>query len=544
MSPDALRRLLAGALAASAVALGAPGADGTAAPACAAGRFVTGAPLLPEGAAGGDVVEIAAGKIAIEGACGPADVRLAAGAAGTTRVKASFKRCRGAPGKVKLVATLDAACRGISGTVKAARTKPRWRQGFAGALDESVAACAWAPGARAAAPPAEARAARRRLVPNTPARQEGFFLALWGLVSTEYLYPDFRGVDWDAVRTRVLGEIRAGLGLEEFYETMASVIEDLGDEHSYFLSPDEVKAIEIERTGGEAFVGIGITASRVGDSDAAVVTGVFPGSAAAAAGLASHDLIVAVDGGPVFDEDGGWLTPKEEGVSFELTVETPGEAARTISLARGLVAGFRPIDHCRVAGTGVAYLAIPTFFDETVDDRLRGILRKLAAGGPLDGLVLDVRTNTGGSSTVALPVLGFFTGGVLGELADRHGSYPISVDAEDVAGSQSVPLVVLAGEGTVSFGELFTGLLQSAGRAAFVGEPTAGNTETLYGWVFRDGAEIWLAAAAFDPEGPLPAGAWEEQGVLPDAVVASAWETFTAADDPGLARAVELLAGP
>gem|GEM_PF-1162851 len=516
---------------------------GAGAPTCASGRFATATPLLPGSAPSGDVVEIAGAKIAIEGACGPADVKRKATAAGT-RVRATFQRCRGVPGKVKLRGVVDPSCQSFVATLTAAKTRPRWKVTFSGALDASIPTCAYLPGAPVAQPPAELDARRRRLVPDTPRIQEGYFLALWNLVATEYLYPDFHGVDWEAVRSDALAQIRAGLSLEAFYELLAEVIEGLGDEHSYFAPPEAARALRSELDGGEAFVGIGIAASRIEGENAATVLSVYPRSPAAAAGLAPHDVLVAVNGGPVFDEDGGWLTPEEEGASYELTFERPGGGAQTVTVVRTLIGGFRPLEHCLIQGTRIAYLSVPTFFDATLEERVRAILRNLTAAETLDGLVLDLRVNAGGSAFVALPILGFFTDGLQGEIVDRRGRFPLEVEAEDVGGSQSVPLVVLAGEGTVSFGELATGMLQLSGRATVVGEPTAGNTEGLYGWIFRDGSEVWLAAAAFDPVGPLPAGAWEGVGVAPDVAVPSAWHLFTAADDPGLAQALELLTGP
>ena len=207
------------------------------------------------------------------------------------------------------------------------------------------------------------------------------------------------------------------------------------------------------------------------------------------------------------------------------------------------IGGFTPFEHCAVPGTGIGYLEIPTFFDRTIPARVRRALGGLAAAGALDGLVLDVRNNGGGSTSVLLPVLDLFTDGVQGYFVASEGSTPLEAIATDLSGSQSVPLAILADEDTVSFGEVFTGVLQNSGRASFVGEPTRGNVEVLYGYAFIDGSELWLAHATFEPLG-LPAGVWEGVGVQPDVTVPMTWELFGEADDPGLAAAVGALLGP
>jgi len=51
-----------------------------------------------------------------------------------------------------------------------------------------------------------------------------------------------------------------------------------------------------------------------------------------------------------------------------------------------------------------------------------------------------------------------------------------------VNGSQQIPLVVLIGQATASYGEVFAGVLKDIGRAYLIGETTDGNVETLWGY--------------------------------------------------------------
>jgi len=102
-----------------------------------------------------------------------------------------------------------------------------------------------------------------------------------------------------------------------------------------------------------------------------------------------------------------------------------------------------------------------------------------------------------------------------------------------------VPLVVLVGVNTVSYGEVLSGVLRLAGRAQIVGEPTLGNVEQLRRYDFNDGSRAWIASATFEPLGQA-SGIWEETGIIPDVLVPTRWDLFTEANDPALAQAVEL----
>jgi C-terminal processing protease CtpA/Prc len=158
--------------------------------------------------------------------------------------------------------------------------------------------------------------------------------------------------------------------------------------------------------------------------------------------------------------------------------------------------------------------------------------------GPLDGLILDNRENGGGSSDVLDPVLSYFISGTLGQFVSRTQKRPFMIKADSINNSQTVPLVVLVGEDTVSFGEIFSGILQDEGRAKIVGQTTLGNVETLRGYDFSDGSRVWIAQERFDPA--KSHADWEKTGIIPDVQASAAWDTFTFENDPAIKASLEL----
>jgi carboxyl-terminal processing protease len=367
------------------------------------------------------------------------------------------------------------------------------------------------------------------------------FTELWQVVHDEYLYANYNGADWEAVGQEYRVRVEDGLSDETFWFTMDEMLLELQDDHSLFLSPDG--AVEEDRifSGELDYVGVGVSAMPLPEKGYAVILLVLPGSPAARAGLRPHDHILAVDGVPVCcDADGYdnlYLLLGSEGSTVELRVRTPGEPSRTVTLARARILELLPVEARWLEG-GVGYLLIPTFWDETVADRVRQALEGLAAEGELIGLILDLRINPGGSEVALQGLLELFADGELGRFVSRRGSDALRVEGVDVGGSQHVPLVILVGRETVSFAEVFAGVLQEAGRARIVGRTTRGNVEITYGYDFEDGSRAWIAQEMFRP----PSGTnWEETGIAPDLEIPLDWDEFTVEDDPQLEAALDLL---
>jgi carboxyl-terminal processing protease len=179
---------------------------------------------------------------------------------------------------------------------------------------------------------------------------------------------------------------------------------------------------------------------------------------------------------------------------------------------------------------------LPSFFDEKIPGEVAASLQQF---GSLDGLILDNRMNPGGSSAVVVPVLSYFASGTLGVFKSRTVAHPLTIQSNPVANSQKVPLVVLVGLDTASFGEIFAGVLQDSGRAKVVGETTLGNVEILHAHDFQDGSRLWLAEERFDPA--VSHANWETTGIMPNVQAYADWDTFTFETDPAVHAALSLL---
>ncbi len=369
------------------------------------------------------------------------------------------------------------------------------------------------------------------------------FENLWNVVNDTYLYSDFNGFDWQAVKEEYNQKITAGLINEEFYSQMSDLIVSLRDEHSYFLTPQDVAAQDAAYEGKHDYVGIGIYVSAVPERQRGVILTVFPGSPAEAAGLKPRDSILSVDGTPILDEEGFLrdIVRGPEGTSIDIVVQTPGEPPRQLNLTRQRITSTFSVDYRVITtsdGLRIGYIFLMTFMDGTVDEQVEKALREMTLDGPLDGLILDNRMNEGGSSLVLEPMLGYFSNGTLGYFIRRSEKTPLLIKRNDINGSSDVPLVVLVGSGTASFGEIFSGIMQDAGRAHLIGTTTDGNVEILWGYDFEDGSELWLANETFLPKNH-PEQDWEQTGIIPDQIVQGDLDEYTIQTDPLILAAIK-----
>jgi C-terminal peptidase prc len=379
--------------------------------------------------------------------------------------------------------------------------------------------------------------------------QLSVFKDLWQTVKDNYLYKDFNGLDWDAIYDEYVEKIEAGLNNTDFYMAMDEVLFRLGDDHSFFLSPEMVASERDEYEGNLNYVGIGVLISAAPDLKRAVVLVVFPDSPAEKAGLNSRDSILTVDGEPILADDGTLknILRGIEGSEVTITVETPGEVQRELTITRDAISSSIPIPSSVITTPGgkrIGYLFLTTLNDSTIDEAFAEKIRQMGLRGNLDGIIIDNRENGGGADTVLRPILGYFTSGVVGYFISREGERPLDLrDGEDIAGSQEIPLVVLVGNGTASYGEVFSGVLKDLGRAYLIGVTTGGNVETLWGYDFEDGSRAWIAHESFRPLNQ-PGEDWEQTGIVPDETVDANWMLYPIESDPAVLAALEHFDNP
>ena len=162
----------------------------------------------------------------------------------------------------------------------------------------------------------------------------------------------------------------------------------------------------------------------------------------------------------------------------------------------------------------------------------------------VDGLLIDLRDNGGGSLTEAIELTGLFIDqGPVVQVKDSRRS--VQVESDTVPGtSWDGPLAVLVNRSSASASEIFAAAIQDYGRGLIIGEPTfgKGTVQNLIDLdLFARGEEPGLGqlkmtiAQFFRVDG----GSTQHKGVTPDVIVNETFEDLAAKRDPQLQRAVD-----
>jgi len=320
----------------------------------------------------------------------------------------------------------------------------------------------------------------------------------------------------DALRLKLAGrsqeEIRKTLGKryagiaervhelrgDDVFETFMNAYATSIDPHTSYMSPRSAENFNMQMR--LSLEGIGAVLQR--QEEFVVIRTIVPGGPAGTGGkLKVGDRVVAVGqgaSGPMTDVV-GWriddvveLIRGKKGTQVRLDV-LPAEAGTdakptTIAIVRDKVkleqqaAQKRVID---VDGRRIGVVELPTFYLD-FEARRRGdkdarsatadvarLLRELRAE-KVDGVVVDLRDNGGGSLLEAVELTGLFidTGPVV-QVRETGGR--VSVESDDVGGvAWDGPLAVLVNRSSASASEIFAAAIQDYGRGLIIGEPTFG----------------------------------------------------------------------
>lgn len=354
-------------------------------------------------------------------------------------------------------------------------------------------------------------------------------------IREEFWDPKLKGVDWAAAVRRAADELtraQTPAARDEIYDRLLAT---LSDSHTFRMPPGFPER-------GWATAGL-----RIGrDGNGYAVKGVLPGFPAEREGLRIGDRVLSVGGRPYLSErvsyrDLFFVFEGASGSSVSVTwkpagsgdakrsdlkrePETPGDALVWRS-ARVIERGDRTWGYLRLWGISAetALAVVDLLLDR---DEAAGLRPELRTWGRIEGLLLDVRGNSGGYDPNILTT--FLRGGwSAGDYAviTREGRRVVP------PAYRRLPVALLVNSGTASAGEALALKFRTHRIGPIVGEETAGMASGGASAArLSDGSTLWLSRRAIQD---LEGKSYEGQGIPPDVSVAD-----RPATSPGLEEAI------
>ncbi len=389
-------------------------------------------------------------------------------------------------------------------------------------------------------------------LPTTAARTDptakpdiAVFDEVWQTVDRDFYDPEFRGMDWAALRDKYRPLAAAAPDADAQAEVIDRMLAELGASHTARYRPDDPAYYQLldifsgslrrplQRLfpNGVRYPGIGIFTREIDGK--VFVSGIIAGLPADDAGLLVGDEIVDVEG-KLFEAVGSFAG--KVGQIVHLTIRrAAGGPLTPIALKPEWIEPAEAFlnamsDGARIIETGgkkIGYIRIWSY----AGGRYQDMLEQLLSTGKLkdaDALVWDLRDGWGGAQPYYLDIFGDL--GPTMTVTERDG------ERELVNVKWRKPVALLVNEGSRSGKEVLAYGFKKYQVGEVIGTRTAGALLAGRTFLLRDDSLLLLAVSDVSVDGER----LERVGVAPTIEVPFTLE-YAAGRDPQLDKAVEIL---
>jgi len=252
----------------------------------------------------------------------------------------------------------------------------------------------------------------------------------------------------------------------------AGMVRDL-DPYTEYIPEEEMSGFELLTTG--KYGGVGSLIRKKGDW--VTFAQPYEGSPADRAGIRIGDRILSIDGKSAegfTTEQVSTLLKGDPGSKVRIGIERLDGTRSTLTLTRQRIA-IPSVPYAGWAAAGIGYVRHSDFTEGSYEE-LRAAIERLRSEGPLEGLILDYRSNGGGILQEAVKILSMFV---------PKGTEVVSTQGRTEASKQTyrtqaeptfadLPLAVLVNGNTASAAEIVAGALQDLDRAVLIGQRSFG----------------------------------------------------------------------
>ncbi len=275
-------------------------------------------------------------------------------------------------------------------------------------------------------------------------------------------------------------------------KAVVAMLQEL-DPHSTYISPEEMKSVNIQLDGEFSGIGIEFRVLR----DTIIVTNTVAGAPAADVGILPNDRIVAIDGksavGIKMAEVPNLLRGKT-GSKVDVDVVRHGFGGKLkFTITRDKIP-MHTIDAAYKIGSDIGYVKINRF-GHTTSREFADAVRKLNG---VNSFIIDLRGNGGGIMSAAVEIAENFLplGATIVSTEGRavpHRSVKSRIDGS----LQHENVVVLIDENSASASEILAGALQDWDRAVIIGRNSFGKGLVQRQFEFDDKSAVRITVAKY-----------------------------------------------
>ena len=285
------------------------------------------------------------------------------------------------------------------------------------------------------------------------------------------------------------------IDVEEMTEGMYSgLVASLGDPYSVYYTAEEWKELMADTEG--IYYGIGAYLQLDTATGLAKINGVIANTPAEEAGLRENDIIYQVDGEMIQGLELSEIVSRvkgEEGTTVHLTIVREGELDYLeIDVERRKIES--PTVKYEMYDNGVGYIQI-TEFDEVTTDQFTEALAVVKGSGA-KGLILDLRSNPGGSLPVVVDISrSILPKGLIVYTEDKYGKR----DEYTCDGKKEldIPMVVLINGNSASASEILAGAIKDYNKGTLIGTTTFGKGIVQRVLPLTDGTALKLTISSY-----------------------------------------------
>ncbi len=306
-----------------------------------------------------------------------------------------------------------------------------------------------------------------------------------------------------------------------------------GDNYTVYFNETETEQFYSGLNG--SFEGIG--AELGSEGDVIIVVAPIKGFPAEEAGLRPQDAIIEIDGEDsigIAVEEAVTRIRGEAGTDVTLTVVRDGERLE-ITITRAEIV-IPSVNSELMADGKIGYLQITRFAEDTAD-LARQAAREFKEQN-VEGIILDVRSNSGGYVQAAIDVASLWLDEEVVFEQRSGGSSESALNANGSPVVSGIPTVVLINEGSASASEIVAGALKDHEMATAIGKTSFGKGSVQDLEQFDDGSTLKVTIARwYTPDGVNI----DETGIEPDVEVEFTEEDFENDTDSQLDEAIKQL---